>query len=417
MRRIVFLLLAILMLLTACGQTQPKKAENDSQTTKQKLVPMPTTWEMIDALPIASGDMTEAELRQLCVDFFRMQQSIQWTLKAPFAYRINTYDKYPDLKTETVYAGCPYVSPSIAGNIYRIMDFYDSETGVLDNTQMNSQDFAMLIGNDCVSGPFWGWARVVNSFQKYSNAYMTKEYGCFPVGTYTYDDSITYWSEEHSTKSICDQNGRTTMFESYACLQPADGIYTQWNTAANSHMRMISQAPTVVRNEYGLIDSVKSYVTYIDQGSSFEEYNWDGATVLVQGDVDVTVSFEDLYNNGYLPLTFAELIGEDPVEPATISLLNPVPENATIKDILEIYVVCNYAISHCTLELRDAEGNVTYQKTCYTQKIDLRETAISGLISIPKAETLLENGPQSLTITCRVSTGQLLTVYEGMLTA
>ena len=413
MYKVICLIMAVLLVLTACGQAQPKETETLPQPAKEKLVPTPMTWEMIDAIPIANADMTQEELRQICVDFFRLQQSIQWTLKEPFSYTIYTYDKYPKLNTETIYAGCPYVCPSTAGNLYRIMDFYDSETGVLDNSQLDDQNFVTLIGNECVTGPFWAWGRVVNSLAIYYNSYMTQAFGCIRVGPYTYDDGITKWSEDHSTKSVCDENGRDIMYESYALLQPADGIYTQWNEPKNSHMRMVSAIPTVVRTETGMIDGRKSYVTYIDQGITWEDYQLDDTVVTVQGDIDVQVTFHNLYNNGYLPFTFAELIGEDPVEPAVITTATPLGDSITQEDFLHIVASCNYAISHCSLELRDANGNITYQKTLYTQTINTRSIATGALIGSTMLQTLLESGPQTAYLTCRVSTGQLMTIYDG----
>lgn len=417
MRKILCLLFCLVfLLLTACGKQQTAVAPKTEVVTlpKVKTVPTPTTWEMIDALPIATDDMTEDELRQLCVDFFRLQQSVQWTLTEDLAYDIKTYGKHPELKAGTPYAGCFYVSPSVAGNLYRIMDFYDSETGVLTNPGMEPTEFALLLGNDCVSGPFWGWGRVVNSVAVYSNSYITKEYGCIPVGPYDYE-GISKWSEENSTKSVCDANGRHIMYDAYASVKPADGIYTQWNIPANSHMRMISAAPVVVRNEHGMIDGNKSYIIYIDQGSSWEEYNWDNTDFWVQGDVDVQVSFEDLYSNGYLPFTFAELIGEDPIEPAVVSTVNPIPETVTIKDLLQITFYSNYAISHYSLELRDSAGNVTYQKTLYMQHLNERSSSTGSLITTSQLQELLQSGPQTVCLTCRISTGQLMTIYNGSL--
>ena len=71
-----------------------------------------------------------------------------------------------------------------------------------------------------------------------------------------------------NTPSVCNANGKQIMYESYAQLKPADGLYTQYNEAKNSHMRMVAAAPTVVLDEAGNIDGLQSFVTYLDQGSS-----------------------------------------------------------------------------------------------------------------------------------------------------
>ena len=416
MKKIICLLLAVAMLsLCACGK-EPQAVEQTQPEQPQHSVPRPVTWADIDAIPIATANMTEEELRQICVDFFRLQLSFQWTPKETLAYNISSYDKHPELKPGTVYAGCPYISPSNTGNLYRVMDFYDSETGVLDTTQMTSQDFAWLIGNDCVTGPYWGWGRVVNSLLRFSNNYMTQDYGCIPVGPYHYE-GITQWSEENNTPSVCNANGKQIMYESYAQLKPADGLYTQYNEAKNSHMRMVAAAPTVVLDEAGNIDGLQSFVTYLDQGSSFEPYNQDGTVVQIQGGVDVRISFRALYDAGYLPFTRAELIGEDPVDPALIRTQIPVPEKLTLDNLRRINFSSNYTISHFSMELRDEKGNVTYEKTLYTQRRLEQDASVGQLMDMDQLQSILSTGPQQVSVTCRVSTGQLLTVCEGLLSA
>ena len=402
-------LIMLLCLLAGCG---PKT--QTGEPAAQKVVSTAVTWEKINSLPIASSDMTQAQLRQLCVDFFRMQLSFQWTPKEDFSFHINSFDLDPAYTAGTVYAGSPYISPSIAGNLYRVMDFYDPETGVLDNTTMPYQQFAEILANDCVSGPFWGWARVVNSMIRYNNYYMNQVHGCIPIGTYHYEGVIA-WGEDHTTKMVCNENGREVMYESYACLKPADGIYTQTGTAKKSHLRMICEEPVVVYAQDGTVDGSKSYVRYIDQGTYYEQQQLDNTVVLIPGGLDVKVSFKKLYDQGYLPFTFAELIGKDPVEPAEITTERMNLEEFSLKELARGMIGCNYAISHCTLELRDAKGNLTYQKTAYADKIDARSMYAGLTVDKAEIEKLLQTGPQTALLTCRIGTGQLMTIYDGPL--
>ena len=72
MKRLFTLLLAVLMLLCGCANRVPK----------------PLTQADIDAIPIATADMTEDQLRQIVLDFFRLQLSFQWTPAEDFEYTI-----------------------------------------------------------------------------------------------------------------------------------------------------------------------------------------------------------------------------------------------------------------------------------------------------------------------------------------
>lgn len=407
MRKLLCSLLALL-LITGCA------APGQTGTPAEKAVPNPMTWERIEAVPIANADMSLLELRQLCVDYFKLQLSFQWTPKEDFTFHINTFDLDPAYTAGTVYAGSPYISPSIAGNLYRAMDFYDPETGIMDNTRLPSQQFAEILANDCVSGPFWGWGRVINSVTKYNNYYMNQLHGCIPVGTYQYEGIVT-WGEDHTTKMVCNENGRDIMYASYAALQTADGIYTQTGTAAKSHLRMISKPPVVVYLPDGTIDAKNSYVTYIDQGTYYEQQTLDNAVVLIPGGIDVKASFKKLYDQGYLPFTFAELIGKDPVEEAVIQAEKLDPQNISLKELLRSMITCNYAISHCTLTLTDQKGNVTYEKTAYADKINARSIYAGLAADKAQIESLTASGTQTAHLTCRISTGQLMTVCQGTL--
>lgn len=404
MKRILCLAVACLLLLSACA----------SETKPEKAVSEPMTWEKIESIPIANADMSVNELRQLCVDFFRLQLTFQWTPKEDFTFHISTFDLDPAYTAGKIYAGSPYISPSIAGNLYRAMDFYDQQTGVMDNTLMPSQEFAEILANDCVSGPFWGWGRVINSVLKYNNYYMNQVHGCIPIGPYKYDGVVS-WGPDHTTSMVCKENGRQTMYESYACLQPADGIYTQTGYASKSHLRMACESSVVVYLPDGTIDGEKSYVKFIDQGTYYEEQIFNNTVVLIPGGVDVKASFKQLYDRGYLPFTFAEFVGLDLVEEAQITVERMDLEHLSLKQLLRGVIGCNYAISHCTLELRDAKSNVTYKKTAYADKINARSIFAGQTVDKAQVEALLKNGPQTATLTCRVSTGQLMTVYSGPL--
>ena len=137
--------------------------------------------------------------------------------------------------------------------------------------------------------------------------------------------------------------------------------------------------------------------------------------VLIPGGLDVKVSFKKLYDHGYLPFTFGELIGEDPVEPAQITLEKMDLENFSLNEMLRGMISCNYAISHCKLELRDAKGNLTYEKTAYANKIDARSMYAGLTVDKKEIQAILETGPQTALLTCRIGTGQLMTIYDGPL--
>lgn len=110
------------------------------------------TQESIDALGIADSGMSAQELRELCLRYFKLQLSFLWTLSEDVAcYPTGSpglYESYmrryvgqddvnfdkntgKALLTSIVYGGIPYQNVS-TGNLYRWMEYYDENTGVMD---------------------------------------------------------------------------------------------------------------------------------------------------------------------------------------------------------------------------------------------------------------------------------------------
>ena len=402
MKRFLCILLLLPLLLCGCknGKKQP--------------VTTPLTWETIDAIPIATNDMSEEELRQICLDFFRLQLSFRWTPKESFSYTITTYQEGREFHAGTVYAGLPYQGSSRSGNIYLAMEYYDPETGVLDNSGITGQEFSHILGNHCTSSPYWAWSRVVTSVSRYANTCMTEHYGFLPVGAYTY--TTMQWSESERTKTVCTDNGHQTMFESYALTKPADGLFMFYSLGGNSHCRMISQAPVVVRNADGTINPDESYLLYMDQGSSLKDYTaGDGQKAQLQGKLEGKATFRELYDKGYLPFTFGEFTGDAPVKVAKVTGAMAAP--ATVKDAVNAMLTSNYPISYVEVVLTNDRGEQTYRKVTAAENMNVWEVPLAKQMDLTRVKELLTKGPQTLRVRVRVGSGQLITAYEGTITS
>ena len=414
MKRMLCLLLLCALCLCACGTAA--SAATEPTEPAEKLVPKPLTWADIDAIPIATADMTEAELRQICVDFFRLQLSFQWTPKEPLSYVIATYEKSNLFDVGQVYAGCPYNAPGTFGNLYVVMDYYDSETGLLDNSGMDQQTFADRIGNHCSSGPSWAWSRVINSVEGFGNSVMTPHYGYIPVGDFVCNTAC--YVDGSTTMRVCEENGRQVMYEAYAQVKPGDLMLNHKGEESLTHVRMVAADPVIVRTADGAIDPKNSYVPTIHQHSAASRQTVDGYEVIAQGSIDEPFTFEDMYDTGYLVFTFAEFLGEDPVEPAEVHATFESKEALNLRDLHNGYIYSNYYLSHMIVTLEDGEGKQVYQSSYYPQHgIDSRPRLYTGKITEdPRLTALVAEGGLHIQIDCRVSTGQIMTVYSGPIT-
>ena len=124
---------------------------------------------------------------------------------------------------------------------------------------------------------------------------------------------------EKGTDKVCRDNGEQVMYQSYAKLLPADGINA--THAGTWHVRMVSEAAHVEYAPDGTIDGEKSYVRCIEQASRKDFYTApDGTKLNVMAGVDLKYTFASLFKSCYIPFTFAEFLGSDPVEPSEVTL-------------------------------------------------------------------------------------------------
>ena len=401
------LLLMGMLFLCSCTKELAAPVETQMPTTQPKVqtnVAQPLTWEEIDSIPVANDSMTEEQLRQICLDFMRMQLTVCYTPNDARAFQNGSEEKW--FNYGTVYAGLPYVS-NCKGNLYQLMEFYDSDNGMLD---VSREDIFKIIGNQCSSSTFWAWSRVANSALHRDTLTATRHNGCIPVGTYTYDETMVNFADMH-TDQICNKNGERVMFESYAQVKPADGLVA---FTGSGHVLMVSGTPNVVYGADGKIDGFQSTVTYMDQAADWSVGTQpDGSVCELQGGVDVEISFQTLFRVGYIPFTFGELNKADPVEKAEVTYSHQ-GETVSLAQLANSVVKSNYSISHVTLWVEnDAE---VFKTIVYHSSGGYAIMELPVDISKDRKELMeLADGTHSITVQATVSTGQRFTLFQGML--
>ncbi|MBE6713210.1 MAG: hypothetical protein E7580_06800 [Ruminococcaceae bacterium] len=432
MKRIFTLILCLctILSLVACSgnmesstapavtaETKEAVKETNPQPTPSKKTQYPEvtdklTWDRIKAIPVATDDMTEEQLRNVVLQYFELAQTFAWTPDRAYQYVITTSDKSVTLPSKQIYGGMPYVTNGL-GNVYRWMDFYDAETGVMYLSKTASPK---QIGNQCSYGTFWAWSRVSNSLEYFYTNSMTLVNGCIPVGPYKYDTSKVKFSKDDQTGAVCSANGEQVMFQSYGMMKPADGM-VHYSTAG--HVIMCSSTPVIVYNADGTINGDESYTTYMDQGSKWREMEQsDGTKYNVQGGVHRKVTFTSLFNDGYIPFTLKEFLGTDPVEKAEASLNIELGESVTANQLRDASVITNYTVSHVIVTVTDADGKEVYKYTGYAdlgkEMVASFEYDLSKAV-FPASLSAYANKGNTITVKVWVGSGECLEVCSATL--
>ena len=417
MKKIICLLLVVLSLTSVfagCGGGNGSETIAPAAKTN---VAKPLTMAEIDAIPIVRSDMTVDELREIVTTFMRYQNSLAWTPSKKFDYmngeRANSWP------VGSVVGGMPYITLG-SGSLYNFMHFYDERNGMLDIEAIEAlkQPMFEIVTNQCSGSTIWAWNRVSNSLKSDYTTYMFEANGYIPLplGMNYYDESVTSFKfpELIDTAQTCIDYGEQKIYEGYAALQPADGL-VHFLGERGGHVMMASCKAVVVYKEDGVtIDGDKSYVTILDQTfSKHTTVQSNGIKIDTLGGVDSKKTFKKLFDGGYLPFTIPEFIGLDPVE-APVTTCTHTKDTMTYKELEVMKVNSNYAISYATVTVKNAKGKELYSQHVYTCEQQLYEfKPFNSLVLDTTLLRSLANGKNTIEITVRVGSGELVTVFSG----
>lgn len=419
----LLLLAALLLSLCACGGGGETETTNPETTGATEAVPEETkapytgpvindklTWEKINAFPIKSADMTEEELRDLCVNFFRFTKTALWTPNDSVEFTKTNSGGIDNMYKGQIYGGLPYI-PVASGSIYRLMDYIDEETGEVDI--IAAMENPKLFGNQCSIGAYWGWSRVINS-AKYSWTYeMVQQNGFLRVGPYTYNDQLMRFEDGYyTTTDVIRENGAEVMFESYAAMKHGDGLI---NYTTAGHTMMCSADPVIVYDANGKIDGAQSYLHIIDQHVEWSEHtNEAGDTYQNKNYVDRKFTFVQLMNESYIPFTFAEFQGTDPVED-TLVTFNHTGDTITLSQVLMGEIAANYGLSDIYAIVKDASGKEVARAVQRATSAGIMTMNFGRTFSTADWEAYTD-GTYTLEVICQLGTGERPVVYTGTLT-
>ena len=263
--------------------------------------------------------------------------SIEWTPEKTFISfnpgNVGT-KMFSIFRAGTTYYGLPYINFNMAEaetfDLWR-HDTYIPYSGTeeqLDSFQKTADLIALggeilessiknafsFPGNDCIAAVLMAWNTVMNNrpevqkMQTVSSTVPGKNTGVIPVGEYDYSNTF-----DDNTDEMTKANGKQVMAKAYSLLKPADAVvYIRKYNGNARHIRLVIEEPhieyTLNKNGEKAFDTEKSYITILDQAG--------GAAVrFIKGDNYSSFhvekySFDELYNEGSLPISIPELCCE-----------------------------------------------------------------------------------------------------------
>ena len=451
----ILLVAAMAVALVACGEEElpavnpsdPKtdvsiyKAEGFGESTLKNQV----SWEGINSIPIKKANMSVEDARQICVDFFNYAKTATWIPSDSYGIwsdaLIHTDGSEPARHMDggKTYGGLPYISWA-TGSIYRLMDYIDPTTGVVDMAK--GGDVPLAFGNQCANGAYVGFSRVINSANYGVTSGMNVSHDFLKVGDYQYDEYVNNWSETYNTTKVCLDNTAPVLYKCYAELLPADGL-VNWTTAG--HVMMVVSKPVVVLDDKGEIDGNKSYLYITDQHVKFVPYQHEGGDqCMIANYVNRKFPFKDLFEASYLPFTFKEWTGADPIEQTECGMTvgsttyakgkitedenrkfentAEAPASISVEDLFKVKVTSNYFILDLYASVYNADGVEVYKLASRP----IKDAGITEFKFFKAGDNFeewgnldkldLANYEYTVKVYMQLGTGERPTLWEGKLT-
>ena len=403
------------------------------------------SWDKINSYPIKTSDMTVEEMRQLCVDFMEFTKTYLWTPDQTVDYIRNSAGTKDSMKQGTIYGGLPYVGVA-TGNPYRMMDYINPETGLLDMQKalpaLGTKDRLEMsdlkyFGSQCSIAVYWAWGRVMNSTNYKWTSSATPYNGFVILGDVVIPDTVKNWGSTYGTDECVAENGDQVMFGGYAQLQKADGMV--YYTSAG-HLIMAYSDPVVVYNDDGTINGDESYIYIIDQAQTWKTgTNEAGDTYQYKSSVNAKKTFTQLFESNYIPFTFEEFLGTNPIETTEVSLVKgsttyvkgtvaeadrsfqttKTTKSLTWSNLMASNVTSNYGVVDVYIIIKDTLGNELYKhavRTATAGNTNMPLEESGEMVTTWQTKALTSGKTYNAEIVVQLSTGERPTIWNGQLT-
>lgn len=400
---LILLLVGLLFVCAGCAKESPKgneKEETNMTETNNTVIENEQknengilTINPNDYYKCVVFELPKGNFRDAAVDHMRAQASIEWICSEDFSVteKFNSWGINLEWKKGEKYTGIPYSDTKVS--------LEEFKTYMVDNTfTYGSSKWKEVPGNACMSSIFNSIQQFDSTVAGVSNQLMPS-YDTFQakiVGDYIVPKGVK------TTDEIIKANDLNDIYEAFAKEIKGDIVIFKDDIKDGSHIRMLVEPATVVRNAAGKINPSRSYVKTIEQTNSFDPQRKDG--VKTTWFVDHIYTFDALIEKTYIPITL-ESYNKDKSECEIpyLYLDNEItPEVLAKGTVANCTIKSNFPIRFMKAELLDKDGksvtNVVVHDLHDTRSITLRN-------HFSKLFSGLENGDYTLVVNSGIAIG------------
>lgn len=365
-----------LYLLLLCGLLTSAVffAGCNSKTTPAPETSLPAQTEPAKEVSVIQQrrDMAESYMRSMATYMWRSDKDIFYTRDAKVLTDADL-ESYTGtvlkIHAGKLYRGIPYsYTGASAWNFYDYASEPDAQgihtmSGIHWRNLNGTASIGATMGNDCSSSIQQSWDYAGSGIQSANTSYMTTAYGYLRVGEYASSDS-----ENVMTANTCKSNGIVVMSNAYSQLQKADAVVKRDSTWGHT-MMIVENHP--VKTESGGFDPNESYITVLHQTTAYmskETCVYDetyGEDVYIIYGIDDKYTYQQLFDQGYLPLTCDIFVNPAPAEEVYVQ---DSESEYSFKNILRGRFISNRMLGAVTITIKDASGNVVMEGTCYENR-------------------------------------------------
>ncbi|MBE6563752.1 MAG: hypothetical protein E7655_00535 [Ruminococcaceae bacterium] len=386
MKKICLLLLSALLiaLFTACSNT-PSDISEGSETTTDAA---PES-EAVFTEPTAPLITEEEILRQTVVDYMKKMGTVEWTPEKTMDFS-KAHSEKLIYTAGTTYRGMPYTN--FRGG-YEIFASALNKKGVYSGPV----NYQKTYGNTCATSIKNAWMQVGNSFDfEFSIDMMPyyKDSGVLAIGDIPWEK----YDEKNTTRSIVKHCDAATLYDAYAQMKPGDAFVRYLDTSG--HAIMVTGEVKVFRGNNGTILPSRSTIVCTDQTGSFKTAK-EGEP-LSTWNIDIERSFEYLYQEGYLPVTIAELRDGKHEEPKLYIASEPTAELIAKTRTFRGAVNSNFKMASVTSTLTNKSGKILFTDISYPEG---KVFSLSNLTETFKLKTMIP-GTYTLNVKAVIGFGE-----------